>query len=73
MAFNPGPWTEADNKRLKALVAEGASIVRAPGLFKRSTIAVRNQARKLGTPFPPLRVARKKKWADSPTNEWRKS
>jgi hypothetical protein len=48
-----------------------ASIVRAAGVFNRNTIAVRNQARKLGTPFPPMRVVRKK-WAGTLSNQWRK-
>ena len=58
-----GSWTEADNERLKAFVAQGVSIVRAAGAFNRSLMSVRNQARKLGTPFPPMREFRKK-WAD---------
>ena len=60
-----GSWTEADNQRLKALVEQGASIVRVAGIFNRTIGAVRNQARKIGSPFPPMRVFRKK-WADKP-------
>jgi hypothetical protein len=71
MVFHRGQWTGNDNERLKALVAQGASIVRAAAALQRSTSAVRNQARKLGTPFPALRVARKK-WADAPSGVWRK-
>jgi hypothetical protein len=56
-------WTEDENGRLQAMVAQGASVIRAAGGFKRSTVSVRNQARKLGTPFPPHRTARKK-WAE---------
>jgi GcrA cell cycle regulator len=65
-----GSWTEADNERLKALVAQGASIVRAAAAFNRSLISVRNQARKLGTPFPPMRAFRKKLTGD-PSSSWR--
>jgi hypothetical protein len=68
--FHQGPWTEADNERLRILVAQGASLVRAAAAFKRSTAAVRAQARKIGVPFPPLRIARKK-WAEASSNVWR--
>ena len=63
-------WTDADNERLKAFVADGVSLVRAAVAFKRKLNSVRNQARKLGTPFPPLKESRKK-YADSPSNSWR--
>jgi hypothetical protein len=56
-------WTEAENEQLKALVAAGASPVRAAGIFKRTTISVKTQARKLGVPFLPHRIARKK-WSE---------
>jgi hypothetical protein len=55
-----GIWTEEDNERLKAFVHQGVSIFRAATAFKRSIISVRNQARRVGTPFPDLRIARKK-------------
>jgi hypothetical protein len=58
-------WTEDENERLKAMVAQGASVVRAAGVFNRSIAAVRNQARKLGTPFSPHRIVRKK-WTEAP-------
>jgi transposase len=63
-------WTDEDNDRLKAIVAQGVSIARAAVTFNRSLNSVRNRARKLGTAFPSTRVARKK-WADTPSNEWR--
>jgi hypothetical protein len=44
-------------------------LLRAAAAFKRSIKAVRHQACKLGTPFPPKREACKK-WADTPSNEW---
>jgi hypothetical protein len=65
-----GSWTEADNERLKAFVAQGVSIVRAAGAFNRSLMSVRNQARKLGTPFPPMRAIRKKLAGDA-SSSWR--
>jgi hypothetical protein len=64
------PWTAEDEERLKALVAQGASIVRASAALRRRKVVVRERAKKLGCPFPPFRTARKK-WADSPNNEWR--
>jgi hypothetical protein len=54
------PWTDEDNDRLKALVAQGVSIARAAVTFKRSIMAVRHQARKLGTPFPKTHEVRRK-------------
>ena len=63
-------WTEEDNARLKEFVAQDASIIRAAAALNRSTKNVRIQARKLGAPFPPMRVFRKK-FADAPSNSWR--
>jgi hypothetical protein len=63
-------WTEEDNARLKEFVAQGASIVRAAAALDRSIRNVRIQARKLGAPFPPMRVFRKK-FVDAPSNSWR--
>jgi hypothetical protein len=54
------PWTDEDNHRLKTLAAEGVSVARAAVTFNRSIMSVRTQARKLGTPFPPVRIVRKK-------------
>jgi len=66
------PWTKEDNERLKGFVAQGASPVRASAALHRSMMSVRNQARKMGCPFPPLRAARQK-WADTPDNFGRRS
>lgn len=60
-------WTAEDNERLKKMVANGVPVLRAAASFKRSMDAVRIQARKLGTPFPSVREARKK-YADTPSN-----
>jgi hypothetical protein len=62
------PWTDEDNARLREFVAQDASIIRAAAAFNRSIKNVRIQARKLGAPFPPMRVFRKK-LADAP---WRR-
>jgi hypothetical protein len=67
-----GPWTEEDNARLKEFVAQDASIIRAAAALNRSIKNVRIQARKLGAPFPPMRVFRKK-FAEAPSNSWRLS
>ena len=64
------PWTEEDNARLKEFVAQGASIIRAAAAIHRNIQSVRIQARKLGDPFPPMRVFRKK-LADVSSGSWR--
>jgi hypothetical protein len=51
-------WTDEENEGLKGLATSGASMVRAAAALGRSMISVRDQARKLGTPFPSLRIAR---------------
>jgi GcrA cell cycle regulator len=63
------PWTAEEDEQLKAFVARGASIIRAAAALKRKKGSVRER-RKLGCPFPTLAAARKK-WADTPNNEWR--
>jgi hypothetical protein len=61
-----------DDERLKKLVAQGASPLRAAAALRRSTDFVRDRANKLGCPFPRLKVARQK-WANTPNNEWREN
>jgi hypothetical protein len=61
--LNP-PWTKEDDERLRDFVVRGYSHVRASAALKRSMASTRNQARKIGCPFPPLRIARQK-WADT--------
>jgi hypothetical protein len=63
-------WTPQDDERVKAFAAQGASVVRAAAALGRRKEIVRARARKLGCPFPPLRVVRQK-WANTPNNEWR--
>ena len=55
-----GVWTDEDNELIKVLVAKGASIIRASAALNRNMASVRNQARKLGTPFPRKMAYRKK-------------
>jgi hypothetical protein len=67
----PWVWTEAEDERLKALVAQGASVARAAAALKRTIASVRTHARALGCPFPPLRVTRQK-WTGTPDHVSRK-
>jgi hypothetical protein len=60
MTLKSTSWTEVEGERLKALVADGKSLVRAATVFKRSMKNVRTQARKLGTPFPSIRGYKKR-------------
>jgi hypothetical protein len=63
----PWTWTKEEDERLRALVAEGASVVKAAAALKRKIASVRARARALGCPFPPLRVVRQK-LAGTPNN-----
>jgi hypothetical protein len=57
-------WTDKENQRLKALATSGASVVRAAAALGRTIVSARDQARRLGTPFPSLRIARQR-WTDT--------
>lgn len=59
-------WTDEENECLKFFVAQNLRVAAA---FKRSTLSIRNQARKLGAPFPPMKEYRKK-FGDAPSNRW---
>jgi GcrA cell cycle regulator len=50
------PWTKEEDERLRAFVAQGASVIRAAAALRRSTINVRAHARAVGCPFPSLRI-----------------
>jgi hypothetical protein len=67
MPANKKPWTDEENERLKALVAKDESVIKAAAIFRRSIANVRNQARKLGTPFSTMKEYRKK-FGDSASN-----
>lgn len=45
-------WSEEDTEKFKVLFAEGVSLERMSVIFKRTTNAVKQKARELGTPFP---------------------
>jgi GcrA cell cycle regulator len=63
----PWNWTKEEDERLKAFVAQGASVVKAAAALKRKIVSVRVRARSIGCPFPSLSIARKK-WADTSDN-----
>src|SRR6202012_2671811 len=60
-------WTQEEDERLKAFVAQGASIVRSAAALNRKIVSVRTRARALGCPFPPLKVFRKSAPTDQAT------
>jgi hypothetical protein len=60
----PWVWTQDEDDRLRAFVAQGASVVKVAAALKRRIISVRARARALGCPFPPLRAVRQK-WAET--------
>jgi hypothetical protein len=64
------PWTPQEEERLMAFAAQGASAIKVAAALKRSKLSIRERAKRLGCPFPLLRTVRKK-WADTPNNEWR--
>ena len=43
-------WTEAEDERLRAFVAQGASVIRVSAALKRKVISVRQRARKIPVP-----------------------
>ena len=45
-------WSESDAERLRALIASGASALRASVALKRSLSVTKLKARELGVPFP---------------------
>jgi hypothetical protein len=63
MRFTKTPWTDAEIERLKALIASGATLLRASVALKRPKHSVQSKARALGTPFPNALTERKKRRA----------
>jgi hypothetical protein len=53
-------WTPEDEERLKAMVGKGYSPARASVALRRKLAAVRNHARKIGTPFPTMHQTRRR-------------
>ncbi|CAN5261070.1 hypothetical protein BH11PSE4_BH11PSE4_24690 [soil metagenome] len=56
-------WTDEECARLIDMVKAGASVSRCSAAFNRPTNSVRNQARRLGTPFPGSRATKAIKMA----------
>jgi len=52
-------WDDEQIARLKALVASGASPIRAAAALKRAQSSVKAKARKLGMPFVGSREAKR--------------
>ncbi|MDB5617878.1 hypothetical protein [Tardiphaga sp.] len=52
-------WSDEHVEKLAALILGGASPVRAAAALNRKIKAVRVKARKIGKPFPLLRLLRK--------------
>jgi hypothetical protein len=53
-------WDDQQVARLEELIASGASPFRAAAALGRSETSVKVKARKLGTPFPTRREARRR-------------
>lgn len=62
MARRPiiSPWTPELDERLKELVAQKASVIRASAALNKPLSSVRIRARKLGLELPGLRELKKK-------------
>jgi hypothetical protein len=56
-------WSEEECTRLQQMVLAGASVSRCSAAFNRPTNSVRNQARRLGTPFAGSRATKAVKMA----------
>ena len=59
MRMHGSVWTDADLKRLAAIVAADGTPFRAAAALRRSIAACRNQAKRIGTPFTPRQITRK--------------
>lgn len=51
-------WTEAEISRLKQLVEQGATLMRASAALRRSKSSVQKKARELGLRLPGVREVR---------------
>jgi hypothetical protein len=56
-------WLPDDVRRLRKMVEEGVSSTRAAVAFRRTTTAVKVQAKKMGHPFPNERVLKRERRA----------
>jgi hypothetical protein len=53
-------WTDDEIERLRLHILKGGSAARASVIFKRTVMAVRQQAIKIGLPFPSVLHLRKR-------------
>jgi len=56
-----GLWSEEEVNQLKALVASGASALRASVVLRRSVLQIKKKARNLSVPFHSEAELRKKR------------
>jgi hypothetical protein len=56
-------WTPDDVRRLRKIVEDGVSSTRAAVAFRRTTTAVKTQAKKMGCPFPDVRILKRERRA----------
>lgn len=70
MLLKSPAWTDADDDLIREFVKQGVPVLRAAAALKRPTGAVRLRARKIGSPFPTVREARKK-FANDPESSWK--
>ncbi len=60
-------WTEENNQRLMDMASSGASVFKAAAVFNCKIDTVRNQARKLRTPFVSINEYRKRIFKTDPS------
>lgn len=53
-------WSDPERLRLKQMIEAGASPLKCAAALKRKLNSVRKQAHSIGTPFPDLRVVRRR-------------
>jgi hypothetical protein len=56
-------WKPDDLRRLQEMVSKGVSAARAAVALRRTTVAIKAQAKKMGCPFPDDRVLKRERRA----------
>lgn len=54
------PWSDTDREKLKTMIEAGASPLKCAAALKRKINSVRKQAHHIGTPFPDMRLVRRR-------------
>jgi GcrA cell cycle regulator len=62
-------WTPEEDDRIRAFVAQGASVVRAAAALRRKQHSVADRVYKLGCPFQTTTAARKKRLERQTTSD----